>query len=429
MIKIATSLGITCLIVYTAAVFFILLDVTVKHISKSKHAAFFLFALITVLAGNLLIYLVWDISNYTALFPLTVHLPLLFIFCGFTKYRGFKLIFILLTVMVWSSPIMLISNTISAFFHFKPFYGAIAKLLLLVPLLFILNRYFKPYFKFMLDHCDTGWKLFSAVPLLAVIATYINGQYRFVYDINSWNETAVWRYFISAMSFLSYILILNYFKQTREKMEAKGTLELLQTQLDGTLLYINSLKNSQQQADIYFHDLRHHFRLIFGYASAKDCKAITDYISRMEKSIEAVSPLLFCKNDALNLILSAFQSKAEKEGISLHININMADKSPIPDIELCAIFSNGLENAIKATRDITGRPKEIFLSCHTRNDQLFLEIKNPYEGIIEFENGCPKASDHREGIGTKSIVLIVEKHGGLYRFETKNGMFILNVIL
>ena len=215
----------------------------------------------------------------------------------------------------------------------------------------------------------------------------------------------------------------------KKKMEAKGTLELLQTQLDGTLQYINSLKNSQQQADIYFHDLRHHFRLIFGYASAKDCKAITDYISRMEKSIEAVSPLLFCKNDALNLILSAFQSKAEKEGISLDININMTDKPPIPDIELCAIFSNGLENAIKATRDITGRPKEIFLSCHTRNDQLFLEIKNPYEGIIEFENGCPKASDHREGIGTKSIALIVEKHGGLYRFETKNGMFILNVIL
>jgi two-component system sensor histidine kinase AgrC len=429
MTKIATSLGITSIIVYTAAVFFILLDVTVKHIWKSKRAVFFIFALIAVLAGNLLIYLERDISIYSELFPLTVHLPMFLLFWGFTKYRKFKLIFILLTAMVWTSPIMLISNTISAFFDFKPFYGAIAKLLLLVPLLFILNRYFKPYFKFMLDHCDTGWKLFSAVPLLAVIATYINGQYRFVYDIDSWNETAVWRYFISAMSFLSYILILNYFKQTREKMEAEGTLELLQTQLDGTLLYINTLKSSQQQADIYLHDLRHHFRLIFGYASAKDYKAITDYINRMEKSIEAVSPLHFCKNDALNLILSAFQSEAEKEGISLHISINMADQPPIPDIELCAIFSNGLENAIKATRDITGCPKEVFLSCHTRNEQLFLEIKNPYEGIIEFENGCPKASEHRRGIGTKSIALIVEEHGGLYRFETQNGMFILNVIL
>jgi len=281
----------------------------------------------------------------------------------------------------------------------------------------------------MLDNCDTGWVLFSAIPLLAVIATYVNGQYSYVYDVESWNETMIWRYSISAMTLLSYVLVLNYFKQTREKMEAKATLELLQTQLDGTVRYISSLKSSQQQAEIYFHDLRHHFRLISGYALSKDCKSINDYISRMEKNIEAAAPMTFCKNDTLNLILSAFQSKAEAESISLRINMKMADWSAIPDIDLCAIFSNALENAIKATRNITDCPREVSLSCHTKNDQLFLEIKNPYKGSIEFENGFPKASDHREGIGTKSIALIVEKHGGLYRFEAENGMFILNVIL
>lgn len=427
MIKTATVLGILSLIIYTAAASFILLDITIGRMSKK--AVFSLFAFAAILAGNLLIYLIWDIRIYAMLFPVILHFPLFFIFSGFTKYKGFKLIFIFLTIMVWSSPVMLLSNTISSFFYFKPFSGPISKLLLSVPLLFILGRYFKPYFKFMLDRCDTGWVLFSTIPLLAVIASYINGQYRFVYDIEAWNETAVWRYSISAMAFLSYVLILNYFKQTREKMEAKATLELLQTQLDGTVRYISSLKSSQQQAEIYFHDLRHHFRLISGYALGKDCKSINDYISRMEKSIEAAAPLTFCKNDALNLILSAFQSKAEAEGISLRINMKMADWSIIPDIDLCAIFSNALENAVKATGDITGCSKEVSLSCHTRNDQLFLEIKNPYEGIIEFENGCPKAPDHREGIGTKSIALIVEKHGGLYRFETENGMFILNVIL
>ncbi len=427
MTKIAAVLGITSLIIYTAAAFFILLDITARRMSRQ--AVFFLFAFAAILAGNLLIYLLWDIRIYVMLFPLIAHFPLLFIFSGFTKYRGFKLIFIFLTVMICASPVLLLSNTISSFFHFKTFSGPISKLLLSVLLLFVLGRYFKPYFKFMLDHCDTGWVLFSTIPLLAVVATYVNGQYSFLYDIESWNETVMWRYFISAMTFLSYVLILNYFKQTREKMEAKATLELLQTQLDGTVRYIGSLKSSQQQADIYFHDLRHHFRLISGYALGKDCKSINDYISRMEKSIEAAALLAFCKNDALNLILSAFQSKAEAEGIALRINMKMADQTPIPDIDLCAIFSNALENAIKAVGDITDGPKEVSLFYHTRNDQLFLEIKNPYEGIIEFENGFPKAPDHREGIGTKSIALIVEKHGGLYRFETENGLFILNVIL
>jgi hypothetical protein len=36
-------------------------------------------------------------------------------------------------------------------------------------------------------------------------AAYTNGQYRFSYDPDAWNETAMWRYFISGMAFLSYI--------------------------------------------------------------------------------------------------------------------------------------------------------------------------------------------------------------------------------
>lgn len=427
MDKVAYSIAITVLITYNAAAFIILLDIPVRQYGRRK--VFFLLSFMAVLAASLLTHYVWGIGIYAKLFPLAVQLPFLAIFSGFTKYRGFKLIFIFLTVMVWSSPLMLLSSTVSALFHFKLFSGAIAKLILFIPLLFLLGRYFKPYFKFMLDECDTGWALFSAIPLLAVIAAYINGQYRFSYDPNAWNETAMWRYFISGMAFLSYILILNYFKQTREKVEAKATLELLQTQLDGTLMYIGSLKSFQQQADVYLHDLRHHFRLIAGYALKKDCKAITDYIGKMEKSIDAAAPLAFCKNDALNLILSAFHAKAETEKISLNINMNMPDPPPVPDIDLCAIFSNGLENAIKATRNLTDRPREIYFTCHTKNHQLFLEIRNPYEGEINFENGLPKAPDEAGGIGTKSIALIVEKHGGLYRFETREGMFILNVIL
>lgn len=42
-------------------------------------------------------------------------------------------------------------------------------------------------------HCDTGWVLFSTIPLLAVITTYVNGQYSFVYDVGSWNESVMWQ--------------------------------------------------------------------------------------------------------------------------------------------------------------------------------------------------------------------------------------------
>ena len=113
----------------------------------------------------------------------------------------------------------------------------------------------------------------------------------------------------------------------------------------------------------------------------------------------------------------------------MDIRADIPEKLSIPDAELCVIISNALENAIKAADAVADRPKVVEFACHTRNGQLLLEIANPYAGEVRIEDGAVRAGDGSDGLGTRSIALIVEKHAGICSFEAQGGRFVLRAIL
>ena len=102
---------------------------------------------------------------------------------------------------------------------------------------------------------------------------------------------------------------------------------------------------------------------------------------------------------------------------------------PISDTELCSILSNGLENALHAVSALPEQEKRMELYCDVRFKKLLIEIKNPYKGEIDFQNGLPVATGDGHGYGCLSIRTIAEQNGGLCSFETGDGIFTVRIIL
>ena len=283
----------------------------------------------------------------------------------------------------------------------------------------------------MLENKNSGWAFFCIIPSLCILDNYISNLISIKNTVELSKQINIWRFSFNILIFSSYMLIINNFKQIKKGLEIENEVELINTQLYGATQYINSLKNSQVQATIYYHDLRHHLQLINSYALSQDYDSINEYISTIQKNIDVSTATSFCKNDTINLILSAFNAKAKNENIRLIVKGNLSNDMGIPETDFCVLISNAIENAIKATKQVNNRLKEVKVSFYTKNNQIFLEVRNPYEGEIIFENGIPKTTNQEigHGIGTKSISLIVEKHGGIYNFETAMGEFILHVII
>jgi len=105
--------------------------------------------------------------------------------------------------------------------------------------------------------------------------------------------------------------------------------------------------------------MRHHFALLQSMASKGNMEDIKEYLQTVQSDLDAITPVRFCENETVNLILSSFAAKAKQSEVRLTIDAKLPDSYPFSDTELCSLLSNTLENAIHASKQITDISKRI----------------------------------------------------------------------
>ncbi len=186
-----------------------------------------------------------------------------------------------------------------------------------------------------------------------------------------------------------------------------------------------SLRQMQQNEASYRHDMRHHLALMQGLASKEHINELKEYLQAVHSDMDTITPLRFCKNETVNLIISAFAAKSKQSGVMLTVDAKLPDSLPLTDTELCSLLSNALENAVEAAKEITDKSKRfIKLRVYYRNTKLCIDIRNSYQSEPVFFQGVPISKKRGHGYGTKSMIHIVEKHGGVFQFFTEDGWFI-----
>ena len=117
------------------------------------------------------------------------------------------------------------------------------------------------------------------------------------------------------------------------------------------------------------------------------------------------------------------------KGFTLHCTIHTGEVLSCPDLAICTILSNALENAMHSLETLQSGDTWTRLSLTQKDHQLLLEIENPVERIPKFIDGIPASAQKGHGIGVKSIVYYVEQLHGQYHFSVLNHIFILRIII
>lgn len=111
------------------------------------------------------------------------------------------------------------------------------------------------------------------------------------------------------------------------------------------------------------------------------------------------------------------------------MDTSLPPELPISDTELCAILSNGLENALQAVLELEKPERWVELYAGIRQNNLLIEIKNPCKGEVRIQNGLPVSRRVGHGFGCQSIRAIAEQNRGICMFEVEKGVFALRVAL
>ena len=134
----------------------------------------------------------------------------------------------------------------------------------------------------------------------------------------------------------------------------------------------------------------------------------------------------YCNNEALNLTLSFYADSAKEKQIRFSVSVTASSFSAFQITDLCSLLSNGLEDAIHAcTLSEDPAKRYMQLKIYEKNGQLCISLVNSCKDSPVFQNGIPLSQNKEQGhgYGVQSMISVVDKYHGNYRFFTTDGEF------
>ncbi len=372
-----------------------------------------------------LCWLLWDVELTEKLYPLIIHLPLLLILIfALRKKPAVALVSVTTAYLCCQIP-RWIQLTVAAVTR-SALAGTVSYTLCIAPVFYLLYRCFVRAAHNAMCHSRRSLLLFGSLP----VAYYLFDYATAVYSDTLYQGSAVISEFLPTALIVFYLFFLTTYQvQEQERGQALLQSSLLEAELRQAHLEMEALRTAEKQTAIYRHDMRHHLVAIDGFLSAGHPEQAAEYVRSVQADIESIAPKRYCENEMVNLLCSAFAAKAERLGVRLSVSVRVPQDLSVPDTELCAILSNGLENALHAASPLDDSRKWVSFYCEAKLSKLLIEIRNPYGGTVRMQDGLPLSREDGHGYGCRSIRTIAEQRGGLCIFDAENSIFTLQVML
>ena len=402
------------------------LSVSISGGCKTRREWAVLFALCPIfLALQTLSWLVLGLDVTKQLYPLLIHLPLLLtLSLGLKRPVKISLISICTAYLCCQLPrccdITVTAVTGSALA------GQISYTIMIAPIFLFLLRYFVPSARDTMAESSRSLFLFGGLPIIYYIFDYTTAIYS---DLLYSGSAVVAELLPTAVGLLYMVYTTAYRQQLQRQTQAELLNSLMAGQLKQAESEMASLRQADAQSAIYRHDMRHHLAVINAFLTEGKSQQAEEYIKQVQADIETITPKRFCANELVNLLCSSFSGKAERMGVRLTLEASLPGALAVSDTELCALLSNGLENALNAVGALKENRRWVEFSCGIRAGKLLIDIKNPYTGQISFRDGLPEATQPNHGHGCRSIQAIVKRSRGLCSFAAENGIFSLRIVL
>ncbi|WP_325198990.1 sensor histidine kinase [Oscillibacter sp.] len=190
-----------------------------------------------------------------------------------------------------------------------------------------------------------------------------------------------------------------------------------------------TLRAAIEEARRARHDLRHHFATLSALADRGAWEELRRYLSEAADEVPA-DELNLCENRAVDGVAGRYSALSRQSGVPFSCALDLPPALPVPEMDVCVVLQNLLENALEASGRLEGG-RYIRLRASLRGDNLVLiTVENAYGGQLEEREGVLQSSKRPgEGLGLQSVAHIAEKGGGYCRFLYGDGVFTANVML
>lgn len=296
---------------------------------------------------------------------------------------------------------------------------------LLIILYFLVRRWIQLQKKYPSNFL----KWIGVIGFLNFISVY------FLYYLNLFDFLLQMQYvllFLDGLIFLMNgvtILCFYLYAQQRKSKETYHLIHMENTMLDQNYKKLQETYQSHAKA---LHDVQNHFYVLYNLIqSGKSDKALS-YIKTFTENLQHAN-IIYTGNQIVDAILFDKSNKAKSANIVFDIEGTFPENPKIDSLDICAILSNLLDNAIEACEQIPEPDmRRIKWKSNYTKEYILIQIQNTVDKNPLLDNKhlhTVKKNPEMHGWGLKSVRESIEKYKGNITFEYKCPYFNVSVLL
>lgn len=203
-------------------------------------------------------------------------------------------------------------------------------------------------------------------------------------------------------------------------LDSQRKLELLKQQTVEQENYVKEAKARYQQTASFRHDIKNHLTVLAELLKAGEAGKAGEYLENLGDISAGLSYPVWTGNVTVDALLGSKYSLARQKGIDVRCEIKLPVDGGIEDIDWCIVFSNAVDNAIKACEDVKDGERYIRISNRRKGNFYGVSVENSCREDIE---SVPK-----EGTGLFNIRAVVHKNRGTVETTVSKGVYRLKIL-
>ena len=230
------------------------------------------------------------------------------------------------------------------------------------------------------------------------------------------------------LSILSCILVLYLCSKTISENHLSNEVEYLEHTIKQSKQQYEISKDTIEMINVKCHDIKYQIRSL---ASAGNINP--EELQKLENSVNIYDSKFDTGNQMLNVLLWEKSSFCDQNNINFSCMIDGMNFDFMDSGDLYCLFSNIIDNALEAVKDIKDEKKRVVnISAKRVGNMVFVDQDNYYNSKLVFQDGLPettKEDKNFHGFGLRSIKIIARKYDGEMSISTQKNVFHLSIIL
>jgi len=265
---------------------------------------------------------------------------------------------------------------------------------------------------------SVDWRLLNVVVCILLALVYATGFWP-IWAAGGTVRGALPFVFAVLMLVLFFPLVFHLSEKSREAARVGRVEENVRLMADEMRVRRAAIDEARRVR----HDRRHHCSAIAELLCAKQVDKALAYVRDLDDELRGSSEtLVWCENETVNAILSGCLRKAQAAHATLEAVASVPRLLEISDVELVAVLSNLIENAIQGSvrsqdPDLRTRPS-VFVQLECQNGVLRFRVGNTVPDGFVLHDGWPCETP---GIGLQGVRAVVARHGGGLDYVLEEG--------